>query len=205
MTMSGSPQRTRLIRAVHAASRQHGLDADARHALQERVTGKPSLTAMSDAQIRQVLGTLNGRPPARNVLPGGPHTSKLRALWISAYWLGVVEVLDDDALASWLKRQTGLDSAAWATPPQTAAAVEALKDWMEREAGVDWSPWRVTGKGGRKATFHNPRARVLQAQARRLEALGVAQLLPAVGLEYISDPDADALIVAWGRLLRGLK
>ena len=97
-----------------------------------------------------VLEALGGEAPARASLPENSHTSKLRALWISAWCLGVVRNRSDDALAAFIRRQAGIDAARWATPAQTAAAIEALKDWMERDGGVDWSPYARDGASSRR-------------------------------------------------------
>lgn len=188
-----------LRRAIFGECRRLGLDQETRHALQVRVTGKSSLTEMDDAEMRRVLRELQGgqrqiraggrkagksadlarrtgKPvehfQRREVLPAGPHRSKLRALWICAYELGVVRDRRDEALAAWLCRQTGLDAAVWATPAQTAACIEALKDWMTRDGGVDWRPYAVSGK----RPVHKPRARVMEALWRRLHEAGAVRI-----------------------------
>jgi len=178
--MSDELKRTRA--AIFAKCRDRGIDADTRHALQRRVTGKESLTDMTLQEMRAVYAALAGRETVRTggrragktyaqagkYLPAGPHTSKLRALWISAYWLGVVRDREDKALASWICRQTGLDAARWATPAHTAQAIEALKDWMARDGGVDWRPYAHKK--------HNPGARILEALWRKLHAAGAVRI-----------------------------
>ena len=183
--MSDDLKRTRA--AIFAKCRDRGIDADTRHALQRRVTGKESLTDMTLQEMRAVYAALAGRETGRRAggagrakaiatrpsdLPAGPHTSKLRALWISAYWLGVVRDREDKALASWLCRQTGLDAARWATPAHTAQAIEALKDWMARDGGVDWRPYARDGK----RPVANPGGRILEALWRRLHAAGAVRI-----------------------------
>lgn len=202
-----------LRRAIFAACRNRGLDDDARHELQKRVTGKASMTAMDENDMRALLNELNGRggsrrvaqmqaqrrrfpatmdelreldekgmsphvncrcappePKPQNVLPDGPWVSKLRALWRSAYWLGVVRNNGDAALAAWIVRQTGYGSARWATPGDSDRLIDAMKSWMAREVGVDWSPYDGRGKMGRPKQF--PAARVLEALWRRLHEYG---------------------------------
>ena len=51
--------RGQLIRAAHAAVRAAGLDEDARHAFQLRVTGKASMRDMSVAELRRLRDELN--------------------------------------------------------------------------------------------------------------------------------------------------
>ena len=176
--MTAATDRAGLIRAVHARAREIGLDLDARRALQERAAGKSSCADMSAAELRRVLEEMYpgrtrpdaGASRARDTLPDSPGAAKLRALWISAWHLGVVRDRTDAGLAAWLRRQTGLDAAAWAAPAAVAAAVEALKSWLTREAGVCWEPYAAYPK-----PIANPRARVLEAQWRRLHSLGAVR------------------------------
>ena len=182
------PDAAHLRRAIFGECRRRGIDQETRHALQVRVTGKSSLTEMDEAEMRRVLRELQGGrqrrgprggarrdsagdPKPREVLPAGPHRSKLRALWICAFELGIVRDRRDEALAAWICRQTGLDAAVWATPRQTAACIEGLKDWMARE-GVDWSPYAVSGK----RPVHKPRARVMEALWRKLHEAGAVRI-----------------------------
>lgn len=72
----------------------------------------------------------------RSPLPRDPATRKLRALWISAFHLGITRERSDEALAAWIERHTGLD-AAGASPETLARAARALEAWLARAAGVD--------------------------------------------------------------------
>ena len=184
----------RIRRAIFGACRRRGIDDETRRAVQLRATGKESLKDMTPREMAEVLQALGGwrrrqlddsprrrgpgppsgvgEPKPREVLPAGPHRSKLRALWICAYELGVVRDRTDDALAAWICRQTGLDAAVWATPAQTSACIEALKDWMARDGGVCWEPYARSGK----RPVHNPRARVLEALWRKLHEVGAVRI-----------------------------
>lgn len=171
-------------RAIHANCRSRGIDEDARRLLQLRVTGKASMRDMTVDETARLLKAVRGgsgpgwsgpeRPetPDRGAvdgkrhLPGGPHDAKLLALWISGYHLGVVREPGAEALASWICRQTGLSSAKWARPQQTAACIEALKDWLARDGGVDWSPYEH--HPGHDRPSDNPRARVIEAIWKRI-------------------------------------
>ncbi|MAM10131.1 MAG: GemA protein [Rhizobiaceae bacterium] len=130
-------------RTIHAISRKLGMDDEARRALYQRVTGKPTLTLMSGAEKDAVVAEfrrLGGdrRPDGRKKL-SGPFAPKLQALWIGAWNLGIVENRDDKALLAFVKRQTGIDHTRFLYYADDAAkAIEALKAWMAREAGVDW-------------------------------------------------------------------
>ncbi len=209
--------RARLIRRVHASARALGIDDATRRALQRRVTGRSSCSEMSAMELARVVAEM-GRTGRRDRLPTGAGASKLRALWISGWHLGVVRERSNAGLAAWLRRQTGLDAAAWADPASTARAIEALKAWLSREAGVDWRPYIVVGRGGQAREEPHPRARVLEAQWRRLHALGAVRIghpgaLSAYACRHagiartdshtaLTPPQADALIRDLGGRIR---
>lgn len=209
------------IRSIHANARELGMDADARHGLQERLTGKTSLTDMDDDEIRVVQEELwnrrrDQRGPARDRMPRTPTAGKLRALWIAAWNLGVVEDRSDRALAAWARRQLKVDSLTWSAPI-LSRAVEALKIWLARphRSGGGGVSWTEDGKGRGKPEV--ARADVLRAQWQRLHELGVveiadkgavdhyiARLLAAGvrGTEQLSADEADAAMRHFGDRIR---
>ncbi len=150
-------------------------------------------------------------------LPHGPATRKLRALWISAFHLGVARERSDAALADWIARHAGRDAAA-ASPETLARAAGALEAWLARAAGVDWRPYLTLGRNGRVRETRHPRARVLEAQWRLLHREGLVRVssLAALGAyaarharlgradthTALSEAQADALIGHFGRRLR---
>ncbi len=170
----------RVRRAIFGFCRENGIDTETRHAIQLRAVGKTSLTTMNAREMHLVLQALqqtvrpsarrraskpvSTQPKRREVLPRGPHRSKLRALWICGYELGIIRNRTDEALATWICANSDVDAAVWATPAMTAQCIEGLKDWLAREGGVDWSPYRIF-----HPAKHIPRARILEAQWRRLE------------------------------------
>ncbi|AJY48210.1 hypothetical protein TM49_13725 [Martelella endophytica] len=133
---------------MHAFANRIGLDDEARRAVYERVTGKPTLTVMTETEREAVAAEfrrLGGarRPDGRKKLTG-PFSAKLQALWIGAWNLGIVGNRDDKALLAFVKRQTGIDHTRFLYYADDAAkAIEALKAWMAREAGVDWRVHRT--------------------------------------------------------------
>ena len=167
-----SDPRNRLIRRVHARARELGVDEETRRALQLRVVGKASCRAMSEPELRDIVAALERAGGRRGRLPAPPAGAKLRALWISGWHLGVVRDRSDAGCEAWLKRQTGLDSGSWATPPDVARAIEALRRWLAREGGVDWSGYPVAGPNNTDRLVENNRARVIEAQWRILAELG---------------------------------
>ena len=170
MSESAPDERKRLIRRIHAEARQIGLDSATRKALQVKTVGKESCADMSVPELRAVIAAMG---EGRDRLPDHKPAQKLRALWISAYHLGIVQDRRDSALASWLRRQAGVDAAQWVTAGRAAKAVEALQLWLTREAQVDWRPYIVHGRNGQTKEVKNPQARVLEAQWKLLHKLGV--------------------------------
>ena len=171
---------------------------------------------------QQPLNGVENAPP----LPVGPATRKLRALWISAFHLGLVRDSSDGALAAWLRRQTGRDaghadaglSPDGLTPDGIARAIQPLEAWLARAAGVDWRPHLSLGRSGHVREIRRPRARVLEAQWRILYRQGRVRIASHAALGAyasrfaglgradshlaLSDAQADALIRHLGACIR---
>lgn len=160
--------RASLIRAIFGEVRRRGLGEEDRHALQQRVVGKRSLTTMSDYELRQMLVHLRGgRGPATKQgddLPDGPLGKKIIALWINGYHLGVIQDRRTPALCAWVRKWAGIEAARFATPAQLSRAIEGLREWLARDGGVEWRPY-ITLDGKK---IDKPAARVMEAQWRIL-------------------------------------
>ena len=162
---------------------------------------------------RSLNGSENKSP-----LPSGSATRKLRALWISAFHLGLIRDSSDGALAAWLRRQTNLDAETCLTQDGIAHAIRPLEAWLARAAGVDWRPHLSFGRSGRVREVRRPRARVLEAQWRILYRQGRVRIgshaaLGAYASRFaglgradshlaLSDAQADALIRHLGMCIR---
>lgn len=133
------------IRAIHAGCRQLGIEDEDKRDFYAQVTGKRSLREMSQTEQKSIVSALRERgfrPQAGKSkrLMQGRYAKKLQALWIAAWNLGLVENRRDEALAAFIKRQTGLDHSRFLRHAADAnKAIEALKGWMAREAEVDWT------------------------------------------------------------------
>jgi hypothetical protein len=150
----------KLTAAINVAWKARGLDEDTARDVYERVTGKRRLTLMTETEQRAVLASLNSSAaPTRKRGLSGPYAAKLQALWISGWNLGVVHVRTDDAMLSFVKRQTGIEHTRFLRDAADARkAVEALKGWLERSGGVNWGE------------FLHPQDCVVEAQRRKLGA-----------------------------------
>lgn len=127
----------KLLRAVQARRRQLDLGEEEYRDLLERAAGKRSCRELGTVGLGAVLLELGKLRPA-GALPDLPGASKLRALWICGWHLGVVQDRRDSALAAFVRRECGVDSARWATARNLGKAIDRLKAWLRREAGVEW-------------------------------------------------------------------
>jgi len=214
-------------RVIHALLRKipHYTDADYRAMLKReyRVSSSKGLTyAQADAVI-EMLRTLagdNGRLRRASETAEGKYAPKLRALWISAYHLGVVRNGDDKAMLAFVQRQTGLAHTRFLTDAADASkAIEALKSMIAREAGVEW-PARGANDDAIAA-----KTAIAKACCRRMVEGGFFQLqdgltfdqcwpslferwafasghVPVAGMEFYTDKDWDAFAAAAGKRMR---
>lgn len=168
---------------LHVGKKQLALTDDDYRAVLERVTGKRSSKDMSPNERQLVVDEfkrmgfvvasrrddIEPRPSERRggrtrgaLDLSGPYAPKIRALWISAYHLGVIHDRTDEALAAFARRQTGIDHLDWVrNPKDSARVIEALKAMMTREAGVVWPPART-------AMPHESKRAIIAAQLRIL-------------------------------------
>ncbi|NOR63273.1 MAG: DUF1018 domain-containing protein [Rhodobacteraceae bacterium] len=124
---------------IHVAAKQLGMDEDAQRDVYERVTGERSLRAMNGLQLAAVnteMVRLGFKPShAKGNKLSGTYGPMMRALWLSAYNLGVVRNSRDEAMIKWVYRQTQIEHLNWVRHPEDAnKAIDALKLWMRRES-----------------------------------------------------------------------
>lgn len=158
------------LAAIHVAKKELRLPDDVYRDILERATGKRSakdLTPVESGRVLEEMRRLGFEKASkpRNAKGAmqleGPFVPKLRALWIAAWNLGVVRDRTDEALAAFVRRQTGIDHISWVRDVGDAnRAIEAIKGWLAREAGVKWP-------GRAPKPFETKRA-VITAQLRSL-------------------------------------
>jgi phage gp16-like protein len=126
-----------LIAKVQTLRRQVPALADDtvwREFLANHASGQRSTRAMTERQLTAVVDALHraGAPRVHGTpRHGGGQMGKIRALWIELAKAGAVRTGSEEALAAFVKRQTGQDLGT--LPPAAARAViEALKAWAER-------------------------------------------------------------------------
>ncbi|MCB1395931.1 MAG: regulatory protein GemA [Rhodobacteraceae bacterium] len=140
-----------LIRKVHVGCRQLGLDTETRHDLQRQVTGKDSLSAMTEGELKAVLKALENR--GFKPSPKGRHAPAPRAdlryvhkLWALLGQAGALREPGRAGLNAFIRTRFG---RAWGSVPadvdmlrewgQIADVIDALKA-MCRRHGVDLDP-----------------------------------------------------------------
>jgi hypothetical protein len=175
MKLSEHAATTSMIAAIHTLRPHAGLaDDETYRDYLERETGKRSAKDLTAAEAPRVIEKLRdlagGGVAAKGAVAGldGPIGSKLRALWISGYNLGVVRDRSDKAMLGFLQRQTGVSHVRFLQEAGAgSAAVEGLKSWLGRTAKVEWPANSEDVIGSKRA--------VLDAQWRRLIELGAVK------------------------------
>jgi phage gp16-like protein len=145
-TAASQDARQRLIRLIHVAKRELGLDDEIYRALLTGCVKKDSTSAMSVPELEHVLERMkrsgfkvrvkSARPPAQS-RPGRPlaqypEARKIRALWLFLHQLGAVKNPSEEALAAYVKRIAKVDALQWTNGNQTEALIETLKKWAMR-------------------------------------------------------------------------
>ncbi|QPC44496.1 regulatory protein GemA [Kaustia mangrovi] len=203
------------IGAIHALKARAGLDEEAYRDMLETRTGKRSSTALSRAEAIAVIDHLklvsnrsgDGVETASKTARGaqrldGPYAGVCRALWISAWNLGLVRDRTDRALVSFVRRQTGIDHLNWVRDPaEGRQVIEALKSWIARGADVVWDLPAAELRSLDLSLTRWRKIAVVDAQRRRLDALGRPADLP-VSFHDLSDADLDDLARELGRAIR---
>lgn len=137
---------------VQIARRDLGLDEDTYRSILERLTGRTSSSACSDAELGRVLDEFKAKGWKPKVIAGGkptkaprsipnrpadhPAARKARSLWISLWNLGEVRDSAEPALEAFARRQLGVERLQWADQGLTYKLIEALKGMAER---AGWS------------------------------------------------------------------
>lgn len=207
-----SANRRALLAKVHLSAKQAGLEDEDYRDLLERETGKRSAAALSEPQLVHVCEVIARSGAVKAVKAEGPFAGKLRALWISAFHLGIARSRSDASLISFVKRQSRVEHTRFLVDAADAnKAIEGLKAWLARDAGVRWQDWPA-----------NPRRAVAEAQVRVLAAAGDIREIPGTapgadgfledyvcrvtgvnrGLQHLEYQDWDHAIAALGARVR---
>ena len=185
------------LASIHVKKKQLGLEEDDYRNLLQRVTGKRSSKDLSSTERFRVIQEMDrlGAPkhakaPKKKSQLEGRYAPVLKALWLTAYNLGIVSDRRDAALVKFVERQTGISHVAWVKDAGDAAkAIEGLKKWVEREGRLSLRHFDPIDR--KKA--------VVKAQLRMMGSTS------AVSLDTLSGKDLDQLIARNGEAIRSMK
>lgn len=134
----------RLIQLIHIARSDLKMDEDTYRQMLQGLTGKASTKGMDTTQLDRVLESMKKRgfrvKPAGKASSGlpldnHPQSKKIRALWLEMAAAGIVRDSSEQALALWVKRETGISALRWLNNEQASSVIEKLKKWQRRAAG----------------------------------------------------------------------
>lgn len=133
--------RASLIRLIHVAKRDLGLDDDAYQAiLQAQAEGKTSSADCSIEELEAVLKHMrrsgfrvrHTKPVKSRKLDTSAEAQKVRALWLLLHQIGEVRDPSEKALASYVKRIAKVEDLHWAGA-NIHVLIETLKKWAQRK------------------------------------------------------------------------
>ena len=145
--------RAQLIKLIHVARREAGLDDDTYREKVRSLTGKSSCKELNLQQLGDVYQAFKDagfkRSFKRDKGPGKPRTSehqrtaiigKIRAVWAEMHRHGFIACGSAAALDQYVKRMTatandgeGVARIEWLTGELAGSVVESLKKWHSRE------------------------------------------------------------------------
>jgi phage gp16-like protein len=149
-TITRTDPRARLIRLIHVAKRDLAMEDDAYRLLLTRCAGKNSTSAMGVMELEKVLHHMKhagfrvrikesagasrlSRPLSGAARANPGEAAKIRALWLFMHHqLRLVRDPSEAALASYVKRITGVEALQWLDGRQAYRVIESLKKWAER-------------------------------------------------------------------------
>lgn len=194
---------------IHIGKKALGIDDDTYRAMLTRLTGKQSAKDMNETERFTVIEALRQQgfkkvsKPSQKRLEG-KFAPKLQALWIAAWNLGLVKNRTDEALISFIKRQTGIDHVRFLRYGDDAAKViEALKAWLARDGGVDWIGAATLADYQQSNGY-----KIAKAQANKLNLScqtiwpAVFEIIGEIAPERITDKQWQTVMNALGKRIR---
>lgn len=150
-TATQNDYRNSLIKLIHVAKREQGLDEPTYRAILKAQGGNESLAAMRLEGMKKVLDYLKAqgfkvrktKSDRRQAV--GPDARKVRALWLFLHELGAVRDPSEAALTAYVQRIAKVDDVAWMRGARTINSgpnpgwkahqdlvIETLKKWAMR-------------------------------------------------------------------------
>jgi phage gp16-like protein len=135
--------RLRLIKLIHVARRELGMDDDTYRLLLSGMKGLGGATSTADLSVPnlyRVLEQLKQRGfkvrPSKKQRPlaADDQSKKIRALWLVLHDQGEVRDPSEEALAKFVMKMTGVQALQWLSGEQASQVIENLKKWQRRVA-----------------------------------------------------------------------
>jgi len=142
--------RLRLIKLIHVARRELGMDDDTYRLLLSGMKGLGGATSTADLSVPnlyRVLEQLKQRgfkvrsSKKQRPLAADDQSKKIRALWLTLHGAGEVRDPSEEALGKFVMKMTGVQALQWLSGEQASQVIENLKKWQRRVA-------RATNKEG---------------------------------------------------------
>lgn len=143
MASPNSDQRARLIKLIHVARRELGMQDDDYRAMLANIPqleGATSSAKLPIPKLKVVLESLkakgfkvapkSNKPPRK--LADDPQSKLIRHLWLSLHTAGKVRDPSEQALAKYVARLVKVDQLQWLDGKQAATVIESLKSWLGR-------------------------------------------------------------------------
>lgn len=142
MSKDTNSQKQRLIRLIHVARRELGMEEDSYRQVLMSVAGVSSTSKMTLTQLNAVVEHLKkagfkvrskvqGKTQSRP-LDQAETSKKIRALWLMLHQLGAVKDPSERALARYVARITSVDALQWLSAEHASQVIETLKRWALR-------------------------------------------------------------------------
>lgn len=135
--------RLRLIKLIHVARRELGMDDDTYRLLLSGMKGLGGATSTADLSVPnlyRVLEQLKQRgfkvrsSKKQRPLAADDQSKKIRALWLALYGAGEVRDPSEEALGKFVMKMTGVQALQWLSGEQASQVIENLKKWQRRVA-----------------------------------------------------------------------
>lgn len=140
--MTVSDPKVKARKMWFGACKDAGLDEEARRAVQARICGKDSASAMSVRDFNSCVEDLKSRGLwTPKVKSGGAgyhkpsdklHVRKVFAIWADMCRSGIPDTPTRAALVAFVKKMTDVDNPNWMTVDQASKVTEGLKAWRKR-------------------------------------------------------------------------
>jgi phage gp16-like protein len=139
-----NPERTRLIKLIHVARRELGMDDETYRLMLANTKGLGGATSSAVLSVPKLLLVLEQlkqrgfkvRPnkKAKRPIADDDQSKKIRALWLVLHEMGAVRDPSEAALVKFVRGMTKVAALQWLSVAQASQVIENLKQWQQRVA-----------------------------------------------------------------------